>query len=280
MIPLFFACTVWIALCIFAGSYPTASVQAVTHLAVATPFSQGAPVSTGPSQDVVINAGAVILAALLAGIFGFLFIRYQISKTRELERENERLQTLLGNQLREQQFEDDFEKSRYEAWQSARQEERERERERRKSSQATTRTIMAQSRTATEREDACRQAIRADPNIAQLQILDMAHPMDVDKLYVRVSLHQKSRLNYEIDEALWKADIQGDPNQLLKVRASFLEARIKEAMTPEEALQRYSRCIVLGDPGAGKSTLLKYLTLRAIDHQLPKIPDLPIYCPW
>jgi GTPase SAR1 family protein len=101
--------------------------------------------------------------------------------------------------------------------------------------------------------------------------------MNVDKLYVRVSLHQESRLSYGIDKALLQADIQGDPNQLLNVRASFLEARIKEAMTPEEALQKYPRCVVLGDPGAGKSTLLKYLTLQAVDRQLPKMPDLPIY---
>jgi Na+-translocating ferredoxin:NAD+ oxidoreductase RnfG subunit len=117
-------------------------------------------VSTGPSQDALANAGAAILAALFAavvtGIFGFLLIKYQTGKTRELERENQKLQTLLGNQLHAQQFEDDLEKSRYEAWQSARREERERERERRKSARTATRAIMTQSRTAIEREDAYR----------------------------------------------------------------------------------------------------------------------------
>jgi len=33
----------------------------------------------------------------------------------------------------------------------------------------------------------------------------------------------------------------------------------------------------VGNPGAGKTTLLKYLTLKALDGQLPGLPDLPVH---
>src|SRR5262249_4946830 len=103
--------------------------------------------------------------------------------------------------------------------------------------------------------------------------------MEVTKVYVRLRLHQETRLRYDVDAALLAAEERGDPNSLIKARYALLETRFhsQAAMTPEEALKKYPRSIVLGDPGAGKSTLLKYLTLQSIDQQLPNLPDLPIH---
>ena len=101
--------------------------------------------------------------------------------------------------------------------------------------------------------------------------------MEVTKVYVRLRLHQETRLRYDIDTDLLAAEERGDPNTLIKARYALLEMRSQAAMTPEEALKKYPRCIILGDPGAGKSTLLKYLTLQSVDQQLPHLPDLPVH---
>src|SRR5579864_4673769 len=187
------------------------------------------------------------------------------------------MQQRLDSALRREQFEDEIEKIRYEDWLVARREAQEQERERKKSVRNAARSVMVQAQTTAEREKAYREAIHAEPNIAQLQILDMAHPLEVAKVYVRLSLYKGAKRESEIDPTLLKAESQGDPNALLKARLSFMTLRVQQAMTPEEALQKYPRCVVLGDPGAGKSTLLKYLTLRSVDRQLPNLPDIPVH---
>lgn len=74
-----------------------------------------------------------------------------------------------------------------------------------------------------------------------------------------------------------QAEARRDPNQLLNLARKHLEQRTSTALAPEEALRKYKRCVIVGDPGAGKSTLLKHLALRLVDGQLPDLPDLPIH---
>ncbi len=57
----------------------------------------------------------------------------------------------------------------------------------------------------------------------------------------------------------------------------FLERRASTALDPDEAIRKYQRCVIVGDPGAGKTTLLKFLTLSAADKKLKDLPDLPIH---
>jgi predicted NACHT family NTPase len=54
-----------------------------------------------------------------------------------------------------------------------------------------------------------------------------------------------------------------DPNALLRAGKASLERRASSALDPEEAIRRYRRCVIVGDPGAGKTTLLKFLALKA-----------------
>jgi hypothetical protein len=227
---------------------------------------------------------AAIIGAIIAGLFGIFYIIYQAHQNKALARENERIQHEKEDMQRRldaashrQQFEEDIEKSRYDDWLAARREAQERERQRKNNARAAARNIMLQAHTSAERNEAYRKALHADPKISQLQIFDMAHPMEVAKVYVRLRLHQEVKLNYDIESSLLEAETRGDPNTLLRARFSLLETRIQAALTPEDALQKYPRCVVLGDPGAGKSTLLKYLTLRSIDQQLPNLPHFPIH---
>ncbi len=55
---------------------------------------------------------------------------------------------------------------------------------------------MLQAQTSDAREKAYRKAIYADPNISQLQILDMTYPLEVTKVYVRLRLHPETSLPF------------------------------------------------------------------------------------
>ncbi len=105
----------------------------------------------------------------------------------------------------------------------------------------------------------------------------MSHPLDVTNVYVRVQLHQESKPSYEVDQALLIAEAQRDPNELLRLSRLRLESRTSNALDPDEAIRKYKRCVIVGDPGAGKTTLLKYLTLKAAEKQLTSLPDVPIH---
>ncbi|GAC1366255.1 MAG: hypothetical protein NVSMB44_29550 [Ktedonobacteraceae bacterium] len=187
------------------------------------------------------------------------------------------MQGRLDALARGEQSEEEFERLHYADRLAARRETEERERQRKAAQRASARAAMLQAHTPAAREEAYRQALHTDPNISQLQILDMSHPMAVAHVYVRLRLHQETKPHYDLEPALLTAETRGDPNALLRARIYSLETRTQAAMTPEEALQKYARCVVLGDPGAGKSTLLKYLTLQAVDRQLPNLPHLPIH---
>lgn len=128
-----------------------------------------------------------------------------------------------------------------------------------------------------ERARAYRRALHADPRISRLQILDMSRPLEVTSVYVRVRVHEEARLRYEVDPQLSHAERERDPNAMLRASRAYMERRASAAIDPDEALRKYKRCAILGDPGAGKTTLLKFLTLKAADKQLADLPDLPIH---
>jgi len=135
--------------------------------------------------------------------------------------------------------------------------------------------LLAQNNT--ERARAYRRALHADPRISRLQILDMSRPLEVTSVYVRVRVHEEARLRYEVDPQLSRSEQERDPNAMLQASRAYMERRASTAIDPDEALRKYRRCAILGDPGAGKTTLLKYLTLKAADKQLADLPDLPIH---
>jgi uncharacterized protein YdiU (UPF0061 family) len=97
-----------------------------------------------PSLDAnlgpIATIAAAIIGAVIAGLFGIFYIRYQAHQNKKLIRENEHIQrekediqSRLDAASRHQQFEDDIEKSQYEGWLTARRDAQERERQRKKS---------------------------------------------------------------------------------------------------------------------------------------------------
>ncbi|HYT41859.1 MAG TPA: NACHT domain-containing protein, partial [Methylomirabilota bacterium] len=105
----------------------------------------------------------------------------------------------------------------------------------------------------------------------------MSRPLNVINIYVRLRVHQEVKPHYQLAPSLVAAEMQRDPNILLRESQKYLENRFISALDPIEAIRAYTLCVIVGDPGAGKTTLLKYLALKSATQQLPDLPDLPIH---
>jgi predicted NACHT family NTPase len=73
------------------------------------------------------------------------------------------------------------------------------------------------------------------------------------------------------------AEERKDPNALLKLDQQRVHFLSEGALDPIEAIQKYSHCVIVGDPGAGKTTLLKYLTLKCVDGLTSNLQGVPIH---
>ncbi len=253
----------------------------------------------------IIGLIGVIVAAIITGVFAF----YQSRRASQVE-EQIFLEQLANEQQRrveQQEYEkqrqaaqQEYEKQRqaaqqeYEKQRQAEQQQYEerllhlqkelerqfKERERVEQQEAikseALRVKMLQAQNNSERAVTYRLALFEDPRISRLQILDMSHPLMLANIYVRVRVHQETRVSYEIDPVMQAAEVKHDPNALLQASLHYLEQRLSSALDPSDAIRTYKHCVILGDPGAGKTTLLKHLTLQSAANKLDKLPDLPI----
>jgi HEAT repeat protein len=213
-------------------------------------------VDTGKGLDPAIIAAIIgVGVAFIAGGFVVFQTIYSAKAQRRLEQEME----LLRRELDEQ----------YKA--------KERDEQRKITDAEVIRREMLLARSNSERAEAYRRMLHTDPRISRLHILDMSHPLEVTSVYVQVRVHEDTRQRYGIDPLLSAAEMQRDPNALLRAGRLSLERRVSTAIDPDEAIRKYTHCVIVGDPGAGKTTLLKFLTLKASDGALKDLPDLPIY---
>jgi hypothetical protein len=113
-----------------------------------------------------------------------------------------------------------------------------------------------------------------DPEITQLQILDMNYPLQVSDIYVKVRLNPPTRPRYEREKEQQKLH---DPLTIMQQQEKWLERRAHTAIDPAVAIRQYHRCVIVGDPGAGKTTMFKRLTLLSINNELAGLPSLPVY---
>ncbi|MEU4225210.1 NACHT domain-containing protein [Nonomuraea sp. NPDC026600] len=140
--------------------------------------------------------------------------------------------------------------------------------------------VAAQSRTRTEEKVLGKQRARLVDRLADdlrhVSLLNRAKPLDLDKLYVQLRIHNQMPLRYVQQEEI--RDLRGkdfiDLHRLTRTRQEEKEA---EPLTPEEALAKFRRIVVLGDPGAGKTTMLRYLALQAARGQLSGKACLPVF---
>jgi hypothetical protein len=90
--------------------------------------------------------------------------------------------------------------------------------------------------------------------LSQLKVMDVANPLDLETSYVPL------RVLFEGNEAAAPPRVGGE-----------------KTMSPQEALIRFRRLALLGEPGAGKTTLLRHLAFQAAQGKLEDLPDFPIF---
>ena len=145
----------------------------------------------------------------------------------------------------------------------------------------------AQEAARRQEEEAARQLQLADQyaldyrdklvrELRNLRILDMVHPLDLERTYVRVRVQEAQPMRYADAEEM-VALAQGDPNLLFELSQEKVAEEKVETLLPEEALKKYRHMVVLGDPGAGKTTMLKYLCLLSAQAKLSSLPDFPVF---
>ncbi|HZR41041.1 MAG TPA: HEAT repeat domain-containing protein [Ktedonobacteraceae bacterium] len=234
--------------------------------ATAVATSSGGVAQSASGLDPAIWGALIgLLGVIIGGLIAGGFVIYQVRRN-----------AFLQKKMQEEQFRHDQEMERMRKELEIQYKAREQQEQQAVTEAEALRLKMLLAQTNEERGKAYRQALHADPRISRLQILDMNRPLEITSIYVRVRVHQEVRASYELDPVVRAMEMQHDPNALLREGFRLLERRVSNAIDPDEAIRKYKRCVFVGDPGAGKTTLLKFLTLKAAENQLDKLPDLPI----
>uniref|UniRef100_UPI000A5B8F8F SCO5717 family growth-regulating ATPase n=1 Tax=Streptomyces niveiscabiei TaxID=164115 RepID=UPI000A5B8F8F len=246
------------------------------------------------SASAVTALGGILVALIAAGV-----ALWQMQRAQSLEREKIQLEHDSQLRLRQQEWDHDRQLT---------------EREQRKADREAAREVeQAAARVAEHRstlEDAAAlYCARLVQELSTLKILDMSRPLRLERLYVQVGVQEQQPLRFlsgdeldreEAHSALdatgafsidhhppaWYTQNSEDPGEsrARAERARAAQARVaaevRAAAThtyiPVDALNRYRRIVVVGDPGAGKTTMLRHLALRlATDtSQLPAYVEL------
>jgi hypothetical protein len=96
-----------------------------------------------------------------------------------------------------------------------------------------------------------------------MRVLDMSHPIGLDDIYTSVNILEKitGRRRLELSEPLRNVSAE-------EVERCSLGA-VREARVPGlEAVEKYSKLMILGKPGAGKTTFLKHLAIQCIGEKV------------
>lgn len=90
-----------------------------------------------------------------------------------------------------------------------------------------------------------------------IQLLDIAHPVEIDRLYVDVNILEEpcSYSRLEIGELLRGRDQREDFNR-------FGLSKVRERVTGLQSVKKYSKLMILGKPGSGKTTFLQHVVIE------------------
>jgi len=106
-----------------------------------------------------------------------------------------------------------------------------------------------------------------------MRVLDMSQPIGLNDIYTNVNILEKitGRRRIEISELLQGFNPESEDFD------RFGLSRVTEKRVPGlEAVEHYSKLMVLGKPGAGKTTFLKYLAIQCISGEL-QADRVPIF---
>jgi predicted NACHT family NTPase len=104
-----------------------------------------------------------------------------------------------------------------------------------------------------------------------IRVLDMTQPIGLGEIYTNVNILEKitGRRRRKSAELVQNLNSESD-----EFKRTWLSKIAQEQIPGLEAVERYSKLIVLGKPGAGKTTFLKYLAIQCISgkFQADRIP--------
>ena len=105
----------------------------------------------------------------------------------------------------------------------------------------------------------------------KMRVLDMVQPIELGKIYTHVNILEKitGRRGLEVSELMRDTD----PEKFDR----FCLGKVREKRIPGlEAIEKFSKLMILGKPGAGKTTFLKYLAIYYISSKSPASP-VPLF---
>src|SRR5215471_6560979 len=237
-----------------------------------SPSATASAAGSGGDSSAWIAAGAAIAAALITALIAAAAVRYQTRSSRRLELEKLDLQHQQELEHEKLKVQEELARERV-VWEDQRKEAAERDAEAHEFDER----LKAQAAQAgAQQQRAIRYRQMIVDRLRNLKILDMSRSLDLDRLYVQVQVRKEESPRFLSEEEIERS-ARGEPEKLLQVSREHLRTTSTEAIRPEEALSRFGRVVVLGDPGAGKTTMLRYLTFRAAREELGPAISLPIY---
>ncbi|MFF7071324.1 NACHT domain-containing protein [Streptomyces pseudovenezuelae] len=229
-------------------------------------------------EYVALDSTSVVtaLSGLLVAMIAAAVAVWQSQRVRSLEREKIRLQSAAELQLKEREWDHERQLTERERRRLAREAEQEQER-------AAERVA---ARRSTLEAGAAAYCARLVQELSTLRILDMSRPLRLDRLYVQVGVQEQQPLRFLSEDEVERQSRRTDAERRTRRNeADRAEARalaeaqaVVHTYAPVDALQRYRRIVVVGDPGAGKTTMLRHLALRmATQGEDESLPVLPAY---
>ncbi|MFK4101397.1 NACHT domain-containing protein [Streptomyces sp. NPDC019531] len=227
---------------------------------------------------VALDSTSVVtaLSGLLVAMVAAAVAVWQSQRVQSLEREKIRLETAAQMQLKEQEWDHERQLTERERRRAAREAEQERER-------AAERVAVRRSTLEAGAAAYCGRLVQ---ELSTLRILDMSRPLHLERLYVQVGVQEQQPLRFlsadEVERQTRRTDAERRTRRTDAERAEARAAAEAQAVVhtyaPVDALQRYRRIVVVGDPGAGKTTMLRHLALRmATQSEHESLPVLPAY---
>jgi len=222
-------------------------------------------------------------------------LRKSINLQRELERDKQKFQreleelkqqnTLTLEELR-QQFQRELEQEKQQntlAWelerkkQQAALEKQQREEEAAEAAKQQEEANAKQAQIVKEHAKSYRSKLSAE--LCHMSISDLPNvpsSLNLESMYVQLQVREEELLRYAKEEEMAPL-AAGEATELLRRSQVRIAKRAELPLLPEDALVKFRRIAVLGDPGGGKTTMERYLALKMAKQVEPKLPYFPIY---
>ena len=273
---------------------PTATTKpAASSTQTPSPSQSSSTVASPTSSSVLSIAGSWIAfsASIIVAFIGGGFALWQLRKNHQLERQKMQLQKDLEQEKLKAQQELEQEKLKAQreleafkhkntlelkTWEIEQQRQRQAE-EAEEAAKREEEANVKQAQTFEKQAKDYREKLKHE--LCHLSISDLPNvpsSLNLESIYVQLQVREEETLRYAKDEEM-AALAAEEPSEHLRRSQVHIVKRAEVALSPEDALVKFRRMVVLGDPGAGKTTMERYIALKMAKQAEPKLPYLPVY---